>query len=1068
MEDFLQSVREGCSPAQWTRAVKGARAGKVHGLRVDNGEIFVRVESLPGLPANTVSLEPEIGSWDCDCDARTDSCEHVASAAIVWEQARKRGQAMPGLEAGGAAHIGYRLRTRRGPIKLRRVLVSAEGEQLMPASLAQLERGKVPDAPPFTADKTDRAFERRFGPSVKAKIPARLMAEVIEYLGRVTDVKLDGRPITMGEPSPGLVVRVSETKTGEFVARIEQDPEITELYENGAFRRGRTLHAIGPHGLEARLFDELRKGMVFNDPTAEGRGRGGGGGRGSRGRRAPDLAGDVGALVGQVLPAVRRRLPVAIDTPRLPGSVKIRPRIHLATVREGDALEVLPTLVYGDPPIARVDGERMRLIGKGKHAPRELPVRNPRVEDLLRERLKDRFDLEVGVRKTLGPTEAISLSRLLEEDQADFAVTGDAHHGFVETAALEPKLVVADDGRFELYFLPQGAELDPAAVGPGGEGDDPDTDEFGSLDDDRHPLDLRGQLRGASRRFRRADAAAVVRAWRAGEQFAPMLGGGFGQIPTSFMNQHGHLVADLLAAREAAAAEKDDTGRRASLLDLAELAAALDQAPPPGFDRLAALVGDFAGIPAASLPSGLQADLRDYQRRGVDWLSFLRGVELGGLLADDMGLGKTLQALAVLRSGEREDGSRRQSLVVCPTSVLHNWRAEIDKFRPSLGASVYHGQHRKLDEEADVVLTTYAILRLDIDKLAARQWDAIVLDEAQAIKNPTSKVARAAFRLRAAFKLALTGTPVENRLEDLWSQFHFLQPGLLGGRSQFHDRYVKSIEVGDTGASARLRRRIRPFVLRRLKAEVATELPPRTDVVLRCVLRSHERRAYDAVRAATQEQVVERLHSGHSVLQVLEALLRLRQAACHPALLPGGRGRAAAGEGELATSSKLELLADTLTNVVDGGHKALVFSQWTSLLDLVAPVLDARGFGWCRLDGSTRDRQGVVDTFQDPGGPPIMLISLKAGGTGLNLTAADNVFLLDPWWNPAVEDQAADRAHRIGQTKPVLVQRLIATDTVEERILALQARKRKLAEAAVGDASGAHAVTRDELLALLE
>jgi len=1065
VEDYLQSARDGCSPAQWTRAVKAARTGKVHGVREVDGELIVRVETLPGLPAHSVSLEPKIGSWDCDCDARTDACEHVAAAVIVYARAHERGEPMPGLATGNMTHVGYRLRSRRGPIKLRRVLVGLDGEQLMPASLAKLDGGKVPGAPPFTADKADRAFETRFGPSVKAKIPPRLMGEVIDHLSRVSDVKLDGRPVSMGSPSSGLIVRVSETKAGDFVARIEQDPEVTELYENGAFRRARTLHAIGPHGLEARLFDELRKGMVFSSGApapAPIRGR----------RKGPDFAGDVGALVGQILPVVRRQLPVSIDTSRLPGSVKIRPRIQLNTIREGDALAVLATLVYGDPPIARVDGERLRLVGKGGGA-RALPVRNARVEDLLRTRLRERFGLEVGVRKILGATEAIALGAILGEDQQDFQVSGDAHEGFFEAAALEPKLVMGADGAFELYFVPEGAEFDPANPGSGS-GSGGDADEFGGLDDDEHPQDMRAQLQGlrgqGGRRFRRANAAAVVQAWQAGEAFAPLLGGGFGQIPTGFMGQHGHLVADLLAASEASAAEKGNTtAGRAALLDLAELAAALDQAPPPGFEQLAALVGDFAGIPTATLPEGLQADLRDYQSRGVDWLTFIRNVELGALLADDMGLGKTLQALCVLRSGEDSDGHRRQNLVVCPTSVLHNWRVEIDKFRPGLRASVYHGPQRRLDDDADVILTTYAILRIDIERLLERPWDAIVLDEAQAIKNPTSKVARAAFRLRARFKMALTGTPVENHLEDLWSQFHFLQPGLLGGRSQFHDRYVKPIELGDRGAAQRLRRRIRPFVLRRLKSEVATELPPRTDVVLRCELSVRERQVYDAVRAATQEQVVDRLQSGHNVLQVLEALLRLRQAACHPALLPGGRGRAALDDNDAApSSSKIDLLLETLREVIDGGHKALVFSQWTSLLNLLEPVLDADAITYCRLDGGTRDRQGVVEQFQSPGGPPVMLISLKAGGTGLNLTAADNVFLLDPWWNPAVEDQAADRAHRIGQDKPVLVHRLIASDTVEERILGLQDRKRKLAQTAVGDASGAHAVTKDELLALLE
>jgi SNF2 family DNA or RNA helicase len=336
-----------------------------------------------------------------------------------------------------------------------------------------------------------------------------------------------------------------------------------------------------------------------------------------------------------------------------------------------------------------------------------------------------------------------------------------------------------------------------------------------------------------------------------------------------------------------------------------------------------------------------------------------------------------------------------------------------------------------------------------------------VLDEAQAIKNPESKVSRAAFEIPAAFRIALTGTPVENRLDDLWSQFHFLNRGLLGGRSDFGDRYVKPIEGGNASAAGALRSRVKPFLLRRLKRDVATELPPRTDVVLHCELETEEQSTYDAVRAATQSDIMKRLGEGGNVMAMLEALLRLRQAACHRALLPGE------AQASKAPSSKVQVLLDQLETATAEGHKALVFSQWTSFLDLIEPHLKTAGIRFNRLDGATKDRGAVVDAFQADGGPSVMLLSLKAGGTGLNLTAADHVFLMDPWWNPAVEDQAADRAHRIGQENPVLVHRVVARGTVEERILALQEKKRALADAAVGDGGAATAITRDELLDLL-
>jgi SNF2 family DNA or RNA helicase len=334
----------------------------------------------------------------------------------------------------------------------------------------------------------------------------------------------------------------------------------------------------------------------------------------------------------------------------------------------------------------------------------------------------------------------------------------------------------------------------------------------------------------------------------------------------------------------------------------------------------------------------------------------------------------------------------------------------------------------------------------------------VVLDEAQHVKNPESQAAQAAFRLRAGFRVALTGTPVENRLDELWSQLHFLDRGLLGGRRDFEERYARPIARGDAEAAARLRERIRPFVLRRLKRDVAAELPPRTEVVLDFELDEEERAVYESVRAATVPSVVARLRAGQGVMEALEALLRLRQAACHPALVPGQRAE---------RSSKVDLLVERLEQVVADGHRALVFSQWTSLLDRIEPHLRAQAIGFGRLDGSTRDRGAVVEGFQREEGEPVLLVSLKAGGTGLSLTAADHVFLMDPWWNPAVEDQAADRAHRIGQTRPVVVHRLVAQGTVEERILALHARKRALAETVLGEADEAGGLDRDDLLALL-
>jgi SNF2 family DNA or RNA helicase len=658
---------------------------------------------------------------------------------------------------------------------------------------------------------------------------------------------------------------------------------------------------------------------------------------------------------------------------------------------------VLATLVYGDPPRARVDGGRL------VHLDGPVPIRDEATEKRLLRQLQRELYLAPGVRAEFTAEEAVQFAR--RHEQWEGARAGKALEFFRLAAPLQPKMHQAGE-EWDLRF-----ESSTGSAG-GGSG--------------------------------RADSGRVIQAWRNGESLVPLLEGGWAPLPLDWLERHGHRVADLLAAREVHGKLPPS-----ALPDLAGLCEVLDQPPPPGFEALRVVVERFEGVPAATLPEDLAAELRHYQKEGVDWLVFLRQAGLGALLADDMGLGKTIQALCAIHG---------RTLIVSPTSVLHNWADEIRRFRPGLTHAVYHGPNRELDRDADVTLTTYALLRLDADRLAGEHWDTVVLDEAQAIKNPGSQVASAAFGLDASFRVALTGTPVENRLEELWSQFHFINPGLLGGRSDFQDRYAGPIAQGQPEVARRLRERIRPFVLRRLKQEVAPELPPRTDVVLYCELNDEERGVYDAIRAATMEDVVKRLGQGGGVLAALEALLRLRQAACHSALVPG---READG------SSKVELLMEALDNVVAEERKAIVFSQWTGFLDLVEPALVAAGIPFTRLDGSTRDRAGVVRTFQDEAGPPVMLVSLKAGGTGLNLTAADHVFLLDPWWNPAVEQQAADRAHRIGQDKPVMVYRLVAEDTVEERILELQQRKREIADAALGQADQAAAITREELLDLL-
>ncbi|HYW77879.1 MAG TPA: DEAD/DEAH box helicase [Gammaproteobacteria bacterium] len=472
----------------------------------------------------------------------------------------------------------------------------------------------------------------------------------------------------------------------------------------------------------------------------------------------------------------------------------------------------------------------------------------------------------------------------------------------------------------------------------------------------------------------------------------------------------------------------------------------------------------------APKPAGLQADLRHYQSEGVGWLQCLADLKLGGVLADDMGLGKTVQVLAHLLLLKEAGKADAPSLVLMPTSLLFNWEREAQRFAPSLRVLRLHGPKRgELSDQigqADLVLTTYALVHRDIETLAQQRFHLCVLDEAQAVKNPKSRAAQAVRRLKAEQRLCLTGTPLENHLGELWAQFDFLLPGLLGEHAQFSRLFRRPIEKeGDTERRAALRRRIGPFVMRRTKQAVATELPEKTELQRYAELSGPQRDLYETVRTAMHERVrkeVQRKGLARSHIVVLDALLKLRQVCCDPRLVKMDAARKTKG------SAKLDLLMELLPGLIEDGRRVLLFSQFTSMLSLIDQALAPTGIDHVQLTGQTQDRETPIRRFQ-AGEVPLFLISLKAGGTGLNLTAADTVIHYDPWWNPAVMRQATDRAHRIGQTQPVFVYHLIAKDTVEEKIVALQQRKADLGAALLGGAEGhAPAFGMEDVEALFE
>ena len=594
----------------------------------------------------------------------------------------------------------------------------------------------------------------------------------------------------------------------------------------------------------------------------------------------------------------------------------------------------------------------------------------------------------------------------------------------------------------------------------------------------------------------------ILAAARRGQEMVTLDDGTRGLLPVQWLDEHGLLTAigqvqdDHLRFKSSQSALLDALLKRQELVDVDER-----------FEQARQRLQRFERIEPLDPAPTFHGTLRAYQKDAMGWFEFLRWFGIGGILADDMGLGKTVQVLAMLdawygRGAQNDptqpDRPHRPTLIVVPRSVVFNWMDEAQRFAPQLRVQDYTGTDRNLLRDAfdqhDVIVTSYGLMRRDIKDLHRHEFDYVVLDEAQVVKNPNSQSAKAARLLQTGHRLALTGTPIENHIGDLWSIFEFLNPGMLGGNTRFAQllrngagraRLTPDDEdtEGNDAAGAmtpaaqgsyQVAQALRPFILRRTKQQVLHELPEKTEQTILCEMEGAQRRVYEQLRqhyrgtllrqrADAGDRSVRRGLGGvgaGSTMMVLEALLRLRQAACHPGLIDSNRAK--------DPSAKLEALLDALTELIDEGHKALVFSQFTSMLALVRDRLGQMQIPYAYLDGQTTNRRDIVRRFQTDPACPVFLISLKAGGLGLNLTAAEYVFILDPWWNPAVEQQAIDRTHRIGQTRHVFAYRMICQDTIEQRIAELQEKKKKLADAIIGgEKSLLSSLTRDDLERLL-
>ena len=563
-------------------------------------------------------------------------------------------------------------------------------------------------------------------------------------------------------------------------------------------------------------------------------------------------------------------------------------------------------------------------------------------------------------------------------------------------------------------------------------------------------------------------AADIQRLILSGQNHARLKNGRMAVIDSGAVEELQEVLLDCAPQQNAAGYRINNTQAGFLEATLRQHADWKVQAPAAWRERAAKQSGE-AKLDCPPL-GDLEPVLRPYQKQGVAWLHFLRTNGFGGILADEMGLGKTLQTLAYLRFTRQSQPGLAPMLVICPTSLVFNWQAELKKFTPELKVLALHGpdRHARFADIAasDLVVTSYALIRRDAEKYRGLEFDTVVLDEAQHIKNRQTQNAQAVKAVRAKHRLVLTGTPLENSVLDLWSIFDFLMPGYLGTAKDFRERYELPIaREKNAEAQSRLARRLRPFLLRRLKREVAKDLPAKLEQVSFCELTPDQRAVYQQVIEASRKEILEAdgpQGIAKSRMVVLTALLRLRQVCCDLRLLKLDNLNPA------TTSGKLDLFGELLEEVIDGGHRVLVFSQFVGMLTLLKERLAAEKIEFCYLDGSTTDRAAVVERFQTQAGIPVFLISLKAGGVGLNLTGADTVIHFDPWWNPAVEDQATDRAHRIGQARVVTSYKLITRDTVEEKILLLQNRKREVIQSTIsGEEEFAASLNWEEIQELL-
>ncbi|MBL7714331.1 MAG: DEAD/DEAH box helicase [Bdellovibrionales bacterium] len=953
-----------------------------------------------------VTLWPKDMDYHCDCGDAADPCMHSVSAAIAEKNQWIETGANPEHPHPLPPTVQYWFETTGDTLSLRRTLGGQELRGSLVSHLGGTQTGRISGPTPqaVQADlQVDRIGSSFFRPSGATEIPKASVEALFKALSERNGYCF------------------LDQKPVEVSARpVRRRFEITAKYRLEEIRADLT-------GLGPRIF---KNGIVFSEflspkielpqAVSEQISR-----RLSKNLSFSEMVDWMNSKEWETLLAHADVLDPKKLLPELE-RIPLRVQFHLEE-HPGQVLTVLPRLLYGSPAIAEVSrsGDLEYLVES------RAPIRGPEQiaeEKTLIRKVQQDFHLSIGQASKWESVQGVQMKEKLDaqvrKNPTVYGIAGQGQSGFGVSGRLKIQVqtVFSADGTLSLKPV--------FSIQDGGD-------------------------------VKTADPHRVLKAWEERVPLVPLLEGGWAELPKDLLDRVGDEIKRLLLRPRPVS--------RAGFPAVKELLETVGEPVHPLIhETVESLNAKLANTEKTDhIPAETLGLLRPYQRDAVHWLLKMKRLKTGAILADDMGLGKTLQALCAITPTDRV-------LLIVPTSVLSGWKGQIARFRPDLMLKTYYGQDRKLPDpsKAGILLTTHGTFRQDLEALSDLKWDVAIFDEAQAIKNPDSQLAIAASQIQAGFRMALSGTPIENRLLDLFSIFQFSEPALFGGRSEF-------LRMADQQPE-RIRSRIAPHFLRRLKKEVARDLPEKIETVLDCELSPKERDHYDAVFAATQKKVREALlgvtdradgpaemssPGQPNMILALEALLRLRQASCDLRLVPGLLDQAA----EHAASSKIRVLLDSLAAAIQNGHRCLVFSQWTSFLDLIEPELSKDSIRFSRIDGSVsvKDRASLIDQFQKDDGPSVMLLSLKAGGVGLTLTAADQVYLLDPWWNPAAEDQASDRAHRIGQTRTVQVHRLISEGTIEERILELAKKKRELTEAYLSDGSVAAGLSSQEILELI-